>query len=63
MSNWQNFLELGARDVHVVTRLNRALRAVDFRLGERLGKDDHVVRWPRPWLRNVSGAAQRAMPD
>ena len=63
MGNWQNFLELGARGVHVVTRLNRSLRAVDFRLGERLGKEDHLVRWPRPWLHGVSGAAQRAMPD
>lgn len=62
MSNWRNLFDLGDRGVHVVTRLNKALRAVDFRLGQRLGKDDHLVEWPRPYLRDVSGAAQRAMP-
>ena len=63
MRNWQNLHELGERGVHVVTRLNKALRAVDFRLGERLGKQDHVVRWSPPWLRGISGATQRAMPE
>lgn len=50
LGKWQNRFELGERGVHFVTRLNKALRAVDFRLGERLRKEDHVVRWPRPWL-------------
>ncbi len=63
LGNWRNLFELGERGVQVVTRLNKALRKADFRRGERLGKDDHVVRWPRPWIRGVSGAAQRAMPD
>ncbi len=62
MCNWRNFFELGERGVHVVTRLNRALRKADFRKGVRLGKDDHVVQWPKPHIREVGRAAQRAMP-
>jgi hypothetical protein len=33
--------------VDVVTRLHQ-LRTANFRRGRRLGKGDHVVRWPRP---------------
>jgi len=62
MCNWRNFHELTERGVHVVTRLNRALRQADFRKGERLGPDDHVVQWPKPHIREVGRAAQRAMP-
>jgi len=38
---------LQARGVDLVTRLNKG-RAVDFRRGRRLGKDDHLVEWARP---------------
>ena len=62
MCNWRNLFELNERGVHVVTRINRALRKADFRTGERLGKDDHVVRWPKPHIRGVGRAAQLAMP-
>jgi hypothetical protein len=62
MCNWRNLFELNKRGVHVVTRLNKALRKADFRKGQRLGKDDHVVRWPKPHIREVGRAAQRAMP-
>jgi hypothetical protein len=62
MCNWRNFFELNERDVHFVTRLNKALRKADFRKGTSLGKDDHVVRWPKPHIRGVGRAAQRAMP-
>lgn len=62
MCNWRNFFELTQRDVHFVTRLNRALRKSDFRKGVRLGKDDHIVQWPKPHLRGVGRAAQQAMP-
>lgn len=62
MCNWRNFFELTERGVHVVTRLNKALRTADFRQGQRLGKNDHVVRWPKPYIREVGRAAQRAMP-
>ena len=62
MCNWRNFYELGERGVPVVTRLNKSLRKADFRRGVRLGKDDHLVRWPKPYIRDVGRAAQREMP-
>jgi hypothetical protein len=41
------------RGVDVVTRLHQP-RAADFRRGQRLGADDHLVEWPKPprpeWL-------------
>jgi len=43
MCNWRNLHELQERGVHVVTRLNKALRKTDFRKGRRLGKGDHLV--------------------
>lgn len=62
MCNWRNLYELRQRDIDVVTRLNKALRKADFRKGQRLGKDDHLVEWPKPHIREVGRAAQRAMP-
>lgn len=62
MCNWRNLYELQEQGIHVVTRLNKALRKADFRKGERLGKDDHIVRWPKPHIREVGRAAQLAMP-
>lgn len=61
MCNWRNLYELRERGIPVVSRLNKALRKADFRKGKRLGKDDHLVRWPKPHLRDV-GRAQRAIP-
>jgi hypothetical protein len=44
---------LGQRGVDVVMRLHQR-RPVDFRRGRRLGKEDHVITWPKPkrpdWL-------------
>lgn len=62
MCNWRNLYELQQRGVAVVTRLNKALRKSDFRKGTRLGPDDHLVQWPKPHIRDVGRAAQRAMP-
>lgn len=62
MCNWRNLYELQQRGVHVVTRINKALRKADFRRGRRLGKDDHLVEWPKPHIRGVGRKAQRAMP-
>ncbi|MCO6047001.1 IS4 family transposase [Aeoliella sp. ICT_H6.2] len=53
MCNWRNLYELQQRGIHVVTRLNKALRKADFRKGQRLGKDDHLVDWPKPHIRGV----------
>jgi hypothetical protein len=62
MCNWRNLYELQERGVHVVTRLNKALRKADFRKGKRLGKDDHIVQWPKPHIREVGRAAQWRCP-
>lgn len=62
IGNWRCLYEMQQRGVAMVTRLNKALRTADFRLGQRLGKDDHLVRWPKPHIREVGRKAQLAMP-
>jgi hypothetical protein len=62
MCNWRGFYTLQQCGVDTVTRLNKALRSADFRRGIRLGKDDHIVQWPRPWIRGVDRATWNAMP-
>lgn len=48
---------LGERGIDVVLRLHQGKRA-DFRRGQRLGKNDHVVTWRKPrkpeWLDQAS---------
>jgi hypothetical protein len=47
---YSSYFELAllmAQGVDLVSRLNKG-RAVDFRRGRRLGKDDHLVEWSRP---------------
>lgn len=61
MCNWRNFFELKQRGVHLVTTRNKAPRKADSRKGTSLGKADHVVRWPKPHIRGLGRAAQRAM--
>jgi hypothetical protein len=46
-SGWFDIALPQARGVDVVVRKHQ-LRATDFRSGRRLGKDDHLVRWPKP---------------
>ena len=62
MCNWRNLFEFQQRGIHVVTRINKALRKADFRKGKSLGKDDHIVEWPGPYIRGVGRKAQMAMP-
>jgi Transposase DDE domain len=49
-----------ARGVDVVFRLHQARKA-DFRRGRRLGRDDHIVTWPKPerpdWMSHAEYAA------
>jgi hypothetical protein len=46
-SGWSDVaLPLG-RGIDIVVRKHQG-RATDFRAGKRLGKDDHLVFWPRP---------------
>ena len=62
MSNWRCIYTMQKRDVDMVSRLNKALRKADFRKGKRLGKDDHIVQWRKPWIRGIYGQAQKSMP-
>jgi Transposase DDE domain len=64
MSNWAGIHGLQRRGVHLVSRLNKAVRRADFRQGIRLGKDDHLVVWKKPTsIRSVDRATYRALPD
>ena len=64
MSTWYEMLTLKQKGIDSVSRLNKSHRRADFRRGERLGKDDHVVRWPKPTtLRTVDKATYKALPE
>ena len=64
MANWAGIAMLQQRGLELVSRLNKANRQADFRKGVRLGKGDHLVRWPRPsTIRSLDWKAYRAFPD
>lgn len=46
-SGWFDLALLKQRGVDVVVRKHQR-RATDFRTGQRLGRGDHLVRWPKP---------------
>jgi Transposase DDE domain len=62
-SGWFDLALLRQRGVHSVVRKHQ-LRATDFRSGQRLGRDDHLVRWSKPqrptWM---SQEQYDALPD
>jgi len=63
MSNWTSVVMLKQRGVETVSRLNKAVRSADFRLGIRLGKDDHLVHWFKPTsIRSVDRETYRSLP-
>ena len=62
MCNWKVLYSFTQRGVDVVTRINKAQRKADFRRGKRLGKEDHLVKWKKPFIRGAGRAAQLAMP-
>lgn len=64
MSTWYEMLTLTERGVDSVSRLNKAHRRADFRRGKRLGKDDHIVRWPKPSpIRSIDWTTYKNLPD
>jgi hypothetical protein len=64
LANWLNICELKQRGVDFVGRLNKANRKADFRRGQRLGSQDHIVRWPKPkTIRSVDRETYRALPE
>lgn len=62
MCAWHEIHLLKQRGIDTVTRLHHC-RRVDFRRGKRLGKGDHIVYWPRPYIRSLSGLAQKQLPE
>ncbi len=61
MCAWHEIHLLKQRGIDSVTRLHHC-RRVDFRRGKRLGKGDHLVYWPRPYIRSLSRFAQKQLP-
>ena len=63
MANYAGIAMLGRRGIELVSRLNKANRKADFRKGQRLGKDDHIVRWKKPSsIRSVDRETYRSLP-
>jgi hypothetical protein len=63
MSGWVGMYLLKQRGVDTVSRLS-AHRRADFRKGNRLGKDDHLVVWRKPTsIRSVDRRTYNALPD
>jgi hypothetical protein len=63
LANWATIVLLQPRGVELVGRLNTAHRRADFRRGQRLGPDDHLVRWAKPTsIRSLDREAYRALP-
>jgi hypothetical protein len=64
MANWTNLWMLQQRGVELVSRLNKANRKADFRRGQRLGKDDHLVRWFKPsGIRSLNWKTYTSLPE
>lgn len=64
MANWTNIFLLGKRGIELVSRLNKANRKADFRRGQRLGQDDHIVRWLKPTsIRSLDRPTYNALPE
>jgi hypothetical protein len=62
-SGWFDLVLLQQRGVDAVVRKHQ-LRATDFRRGQRLGKDDQLVRWSKPARPKWMGREQYAsLPD
>lgn len=59
---WNELLTLKQRGVDSVSQL-QAMRKADFRKGKRLGKEDHIVRWTRTYIRSLSRQARKALPE
>jgi hypothetical protein len=63
MANWATIVLAGERGIDLVSRLNKAHRRADFRRGQRLGPDDHIVRWAKPTsIRSLEREAYHALP-
>jgi len=62
MCSWTELVMLKQRGVDSVTRLSK--RTLDFRRGQRLGKGDHIVQWPKPTKpRSIDRKTYNSLPD
>ena len=62
MCSWTDMVMLKQRGVDSVARLSK--RRADFRRGKRLGKDDHIVQWPKPTKpRSMDRETYDALPE
>jgi hypothetical protein len=62
MCAWTEMVMLRQRGVDSVARLGK--RQADFRRGKRLGKGDHIVRWPKPTKpRSMDRQAYDSLPE
>ena len=60
---WTEMVMLKQRGVDCVCRLN-SNRTADFRRGQRLGPDDHLVQWAKPTKpRSIDRKTYKALPD
>jgi hypothetical protein len=63
MCAWTELVLLKQRDVDSVCRFT-SHRKADFRRGQRLGKDDHIVTWYKPAKpRSIDRETYAALPD
>jgi hypothetical protein len=64
LGNFTNLVMLQERSLEFVGRLNKAHRKADFRRGQRLGQEDHVVQWLKPTsIRSLDREAYHALPE
>lgn len=63
MCAWNEIFLLKERGVDTVIRLS-VHRSSDFRRGQRLGKGDHIVRWPKPSIvRSIDWQTFKSLPE
>lgn len=63
MCSWTEMVMLKSRGVDSVSRLT-SHRSSDFRRGTRLGKDDHIVNWPKPHKpRSIDAETYKTLPE
>ena len=60
-NHWEvvNFL----REYYDEYQIAPAVRVLTKAIGKRLGKDDHIVNWPKPTMRNIDRETYKAMPE
>ena len=64
LGNGANLVMLKERGLDFVGRLNKAHRKADFRRGQRLGPEDHVVQWRKPTsIRSLDREEYHALPE